>query len=37
VPTVCADPDGYFYWDGYHPTEATGKIISQMVLKAIGR
>jgi len=36
-PTLCADPDGYFYWDGYHPTAATGKIIAQMVLKAIGR
>ncbi|UCG98185.1 MAG: SGNH/GDSL hydrolase family protein, partial [Burkholderiales bacterium] len=37
APTVCANPDGYFYWDSYHPTAATGKIIAQMVLKAIGR
>jgi outer membrane lipase/esterase len=37
APTVCANPDGYFYWDVYHPTAATNRQIAQMVLKAIGR
>jgi outer membrane lipase/esterase len=36
-PTLCADPDGYFYWDIYHGTAATNRIISKEVLRAIGR
>ena len=37
VPTVCANPDGYFYWDGYHPTTAASRQLAQITLKAIGR
>lgn len=37
VPTVCANPDGYFYWDTYHPTAVASKQLAQMALKAIGR
>lgn len=35
--TLCADPDGYFYWDGYHGTTATNRILASEVLRAIGR
>jgi len=37
VPTLCANPDSYFYWDGYHPTAAASQQLAQIVLKAIGR
>jgi outer membrane lipase/esterase len=35
--SVCTTPDSYFYWDGFHPTAATGRIISQRALTAIGK
>jgi outer membrane lipase/esterase len=37
VPTLCANPDSYFYWDGYHPTAAASRVLAQLVLRAIGR
>jgi phospholipase/lecithinase/hemolysin len=36
-PTQCASPATYFYWDSYHPTQATGKLVSQRALAALGR
>lgn len=35
--TACAQPDGFFYWDGFHPTAATGRLVSQRALTALGR
>ena len=35
--SVCSAPDSYFFWDGFHPTAATGRIISQRALTAIGK
>ena len=36
-PALCSTPASYFYWDGFHPTEATGKIVAQRALTALGR
>jgi outer membrane lipase/esterase len=36
-PTTCANPAQYAYWDSFHPTEATGKYMTDIMLKAIGR
>jgi len=35
--SVCTTPDSYFFWDGFHPTAATGRLISQRALTAIGK
>ncbi len=37
APAVCDNPAGYFYWDGFHPTQATGAIVAQRAIAAIGR
>lgn len=29
---VCATPDAFFYWDGFHPTAATGRLVAQRAL-----
>ena len=36
-PTTCANPAQYAYWDSFHPTEATGKLMTDLMTKAIGR
>jgi len=36
-PSVCANPSGYFYWDGFHGTAAANSILSQRAIAAIGR
>lgn len=36
-PSVCATPDTYFYWDSFHPTAATGRLVSARAKTAIGR
>jgi phospholipase/lecithinase/hemolysin len=36
-PSLCGSPTTYFYWDGFHPTQATGKLVSQRALAALGR
>lgn len=36
-PTLCANPSQYFYWDSFHPTQATGAILAQRTIAAIGR
>jgi phospholipase/lecithinase/hemolysin len=36
-PTVCANPAEYFYWDTFHPTQATGAILASRAITAIGR
>lgn len=33
---VCATPETFFYWDSFHPTAATGRLVSQRVLTALG-
>ncbi len=35
--SVCAAPDTYFYWDSFHPTAATGRLVSQRAIVAVGR
>lgn len=35
-PTVCANPGQYAYWDGFHPTEAAGRLMSDLMITAIG-
>ena len=35
--SVCSTPDSYFFWDGFHPTAAMGRIVSQRALTAIGK
>ena len=35
--SVCATPDAFFYWDGFHPTAATGRLVAQRVLALLGR
>lgn len=37
VPTLCANPDAYFYWDEFHSTAEINRLVGQQVLKAIGR
>lgn len=37
VPTICANPDSYFYWDDFHGSAETHRRIGRMVLQAIGR
>lgn len=36
-PSLCSAPTAYFYWDSFHPTEATGKLVAQRALTALGR
>lgn len=36
-PSACATPATFFYWDPFHPTEATGKLVAQRALAALGR
>jgi outer membrane lipase/esterase len=35
MPPVCATPDTYFYWDGFHPTFALGQLLASTVLAAL--
>ncbi len=35
--SVCAAPDTYFFWDSFHPTAATGRLVSARAITAIGR
>lgn len=32
-PLTCSDADKYVFWDSFHPTEKTNKIISEYLLK----
>lgn len=36
-PSLCSAPATYLYWDSFHPTQATGTIVSQRALAALGR
>ncbi len=33
--TICATPDTYVFWDQFHPTKTTGKIIQDLALSLI--
>lgn len=35
-PTQCSTPDTYFYWDGFHPTAATGRLVAARAIAAVG-
>jgi outer membrane lipase/esterase len=35
--TVCAQPDSYFYWDAFHPTAATGRLVAARAMTALGK
>jgi len=37
VPTICSNPDAYFYWDDFHGSAETHRQIGRLALKAIGR
>lgn len=32
---VCADPDTYFYWDTFHPSAATGRLLAAELTSAV--
>lgn len=32
---VCSTPDSFFFWDGFHPTAATGRLISQRAIEVL--
>jgi outer membrane lipase/esterase len=36
-PSLCGTPATFFFWDSFHPTEATGRLVSQRALTALGR
>lgn len=36
-PSVCGTPATYFYWDSFHPTQATGAVLARRALAALGR
>lgn len=33
--TVCSNPNEYFYWDGFHPTAATGRLLAGAMFAAV--
>lgn len=32
-PLTCADADKYVFWDAFHPTEKTNRIVADHVVK----
>lgn len=32
---VCSNPDQYFYWDSFHPTAASGRLLANVMLQAV--
>jgi phospholipase/lecithinase/hemolysin len=34
-PSVCSTPGSFFFWDGFHPTVATGRLVAQRALAAL--
>ena len=36
-PSVCSSPDSFCFWDGFHPTAATGRLVSQRAIAALIR
>jgi len=36
-PSVCSTPDSFFFWDGFHPTAATGRLVSQRAIAVLQR
>lgn len=34
-PTLCTTPDSYFYWDTFHPTAATGRLVAQRAIATL--
>lgn len=35
--SLCSTPASFFFWDSFHPTEATGKLVAQRAVTALGR
>jgi len=35
VPSLCAAPDSYIYWDNIHPTAATHQVMANQMLAAV--
>jgi outer membrane lipase/esterase len=36
-PSLCTTPNSFFYWDAFHPTAATGRLLASRALRALGR
>ncbi len=34
-PSLCTTPDSFFFWDGFHPTAATGRLVSQRAIDVL--
>jgi len=32
---ICTTPDSFFFWDGFHPTAAAGRLVSQRAIDAL--
>ncbi len=37
TPSLCTTPDSFFFWDAFHPTAATGRLISTRAIAALGQ
>jgi phospholipase/lecithinase/hemolysin len=35
--SLCTTPDSFFFWDGFHPTAATGRLVAARAIAALGR
>jgi phospholipase/lecithinase/hemolysin len=35
--SLCTTPDSFFFWDGFHPTAATGRLVAARAITALGR
>jgi phospholipase/lecithinase/hemolysin len=32
---VCSTPDSFFFWDGFHPTAAAGRLVFQRAVEVL--